>query len=331
MLPDDWYPIETLPPGRVRVRIWWVGHGVPRQLDAVREYRKGVLVWYGIIERETIEDSSVVLIPPPSERAQWHEHPLCWQPLNPAKWIWPGPVPKPLASHAVPRLMAERYRSQAAEDAELAESAREIEAERRYLQGRKDAEAKADHSLPWWRDITLIKYAGRGEITLRDAEGRVMRALAHSGELQPKLRTKTTATLLAALADAAEAADAAYEAEITLTKFSPLPQDHDDFLVAMAWFAAINPPAARPANAKPWGLSRPQRVLYWRSRNRRLTWTEIGFELNPSRPLTDARARQLYDAGIRACWKAANRKPVDYMAALREANRQHRNRENSHG
>jgi alkylated DNA nucleotide flippase Atl1 len=273
-------------------------------------------------------------LPAPSEASAWGAEPICWQPLN-ERWIWPGGIePVPLAPHLIPRIVGVRYLSKEAEDAELAESSREIEAERRFAQGRKDEPAPVDTSLPWWRDITVIRHARSGEITERDAEGRVMRALAHSGELRPTLRSRTTAALLAALSDAAEQADAAYAAEIGLTKFTPLPKDHEDFLTAMAWFAALNPPEHRPANAKPWGLSREQRVLYWRSRNRRLTWNEIGFELNPSRPLSVARARQLYESGIHSCWRVANgrgRPTVDHMAVLRERNRQHRNRETSHG
>lgn len=295
--PEHWYSPEDLPDGRLHVRVWWMAHGIPRKLDAARVWSasEGALQWYTIDVR-----SNIVMIPPRGLSGDaWGDEPECWQPLASA-WTWPdGHEPYPLPAHAVPRIIElgrQRYSEVEAAEAEQA--------------GYADVPVD-DDDMPWWRDATQIRYERPGEVTMRMAEGRMMRALAHCGALNPRLYAATTGTLLAALADHANVearAAAAY-----LARFQPLPQDAGDFLTAMAWFAALNPPVSRGPRWRPWSLNRRQRVMHYRSMDRLISYADIGHEISSAdrkrmgNPVSWQFARQLYIEGIEAVHRIANR------------------------
>lgn len=294
--PDLWYSPDDLPDGRLHVRCWWMAHGTPRLLDAVRVWmsREKSYQWYTQTNR-----GDIVLIPPRgAEGDAWGDEPVCWQPISDA-WTWPnGAEPVPVGVHVVPRMSSIGMRFSAVEDAA----------------GEGDAES-GDEAGPdvWWRDATQIRYERPGEMSPRMVEGRLMRALAHCGALNPRLHVTTTATLMAALADHADLAARAAEAHFA--RFVPLPQDLQDFTTAMAWFAALNPPDARGPRWRPWSLNRRQRVLHYRSMNRPISFADIGHEISSAdqkrrgRPITRHRVMQIYAEAIASAHRVANRVP----------------------
>lgn len=255
--------------------------------------------------------------------------PDLWQPLHPEKWMLA--LPSPVVWAGPGRMVSERTKFQAVEDAASADLAAEMERDRADARARPSDEASgAVVASQWWRDVSQIRYAAFGQITQRHAEGRVMRAVAWAGVGGGlTLASRTTATVMAELADAAALA-ADDDGRDLIVRFEPLPVDQSDFLVAMAWFTALNPPESRRgASAKPWGLSSAQRVLAARARSVPLSFGDIGRFMGWR---GHQRAQQVYGETMERIWKIANgavvrRGRVDQIEALRERNRAYRREE----
>lgn len=325
----DWYAPADLPPVACAVRLWWGQGGIPRLVDhAVRQRdpdkkRPLVWIWYSLDER-TREVTPLTA-----------GGPVCWQPRD-ARWTWPGGIaPAPIPPHFVPRMQSHRHLTDEAEAAELAESSRELEAERHFANREGHRESVKALGMPWWWDAAEIRYEPPGEVSRRMVEGRVMRALNTAGGWRPKLKVKTLSMLIAALADeAAESLDdRAARIEARLTAFKPLGQDEEDFLEAMRWVLALSRPTPddpRLRVAHAWEPSREQRILNYRARFRLMSWGDIAMALsNDGKAISYQRVQQLYTQAIDRCWKVANAPIEDdpRMTALREANRRHRIRE----
>lgn len=340
------YDPSYLPPGAVRVHVWWIGHGVPRLYDAARVFngRARQWVWYHQIDGEFYE------LPPRRDKAQWDEQPLCWRPMN-DEWTWPGGrVPPHLPPHQVPRQSTEKQTFGAVEDAESEDIAREMQGWREDARrGSSASEGGEDVFKRWWRDLTQIRYELKGEVTRRMCEGRVMRAMAWAGAynlMAPS--TRITSNVLAAYAveDLTQFTEEERK-QILLDrpyaiKFEPTISDHSDFETAMSWVVAINPPDIWDVakKRKAWSLSRKQRILYWRAKNVPLSFVEIAQAFQPKDPtgkpigdpVTWQSIQQDYNRAIDWCLRAANGEPVrgkapvrDRMSEVREGNRQFHN------
>ena len=329
-----WYALSDLPQVRAVVRVWWMVHGTPRQMDVARTWIATRKAWAWAL----YQDGDVVTIPPKGrDKARWAPEPVCWQPRDEA-WVWPGKPPKPLLPHQVPRLEATR------QSFDAAELAAEMERDREDAQARPDSTGTAALEFRWWSDGNAIKYEPAGEIGRRMVEGRVLRALAWCGAGQGlTLRTTTVGAILARMAEAASAEARAAEAERfaeaqEYPPFHPLPKDRDDFGVAMAWFTALNPPENWRDLRRAWSLNRTQRVMLLRTTRVPLSWADIGAafgNLDRGDPgISGTRCQQLYASGVEACWRVANggsafphRRIVDQIEALQERNRAHRRNE----
>ncbi len=293
---DRWYTPGDIPAGRVHIDAWWMVHGVPKRLEVVRVWmpRDKAYQWYTQSRR-----GDIVLVPPRgAEGSFWGEAPVCWQPLTEA-WTWPNGVePEPAPVHSVPKAIS---------------IGRQSYAEVEEASGERDAGGRGDSAddVQWWRDATQIAYERPGAVSMRMAEGRLMRALAHCGAINPRLHAVTTASLLADLAAHADAE--ARVAAALVVRFQPMPKDHDDFLMAMAWFSSLNTAVAGRTTRRPWSLNRRQRVLHYRSMDQPLSFADIGHELSTpdqrrrGNTLSRHRVMQIYWEGIEAVHRVANR------------------------
>ena len=321
------YDPSYLPPGAVRVHVWWIGHGVPRLYDAARVWngRARQWVWYHQIDGEFYE------LPPRRDKAQWDEQPLCWRPMN-DEWTWPGGrVPPHLPPHQVPRQSTEKQSFGAVEDAEGSDLGREMEGWRDDARrGRQAPDAGEDIYRRWWRDLTQIRYEPKGEVTLKMCEGRVMRAMAaaQAGNLMAQVAGVTAGFL--ALLVSENSSETPVDDIDAVTRFRQLPPDQTDFPIAMAWVTAISPPETWTADRQAWSLTRTQRVLNWRAKNIPLSFAEIGGKWKPA--VSWQAAKQTYDRAIEQCHRAANGRPVhrnikvrDRMQEVRDGNRQFHN------
>lgn len=315
-MPDaPWYAMEDAPPGRLMVRLFWNA----RQFVAAR-------IWHAKGKRwrwATIDgNGDYRSLPPGGKRGEsWPDEPQCWQPIDPKQWTWPAgrDVPTPLPVQVTPRLVDIRPRKH---DERLPVD---------DCAGNRTPAGNGNHGYDWWRDASAISYAAIGTVSLRMTEGRLMRALAHCGETRPRGRQPTTRTMDAEIAACMQEMEA-NDSRVVAARFKALPQDHSDFDIAMAWFAALNPPELWHKRREPWSLNRLQWVLIYRALDVPLTFAEIAHEFH----VKQSRAHVLYRDAIEACWRVANGKSaykhlskLDRMAALRERNTFHHRR--THG
>ena len=299
------YP-GTMPPAlRVACIVGWNG----RQFQAVRlmHPKQKALRW------ATYRDGEVVWLPPQREARTWGLAPEWWRPAQPEHY--PGRLPEPIAMRARPNWPP----PPAPDTGKMIES---------------DDPAKAGNRSAWWLDPAAITYSPPGEISRAEAEGRVMRAVSCAGVDRAALGMgpDLTGAVLADLMDAIDAAlgagdDSALPAIVE--RFQPLPADHGDWLVAMAWFSVLNPPEEWHGRRQAWALNQRQRLLIWRSGTQPYSWTVIAGEINRSK----TRARQLYEDAIDKVSRAANQQrvfdhftPRDHMADVRAGNAAHRRR-----
>lgn len=299
-----WYRVADLPPPLgVRVRVMWDG----RIFEAAR-------VHHPVSKREcwVVHDRKLgaVFLPlsgdlrrpddPNSPWSGWHTlkgvSPDYYQPLFPERWSVPLPAPVEFRTVS-PRMYSSTPRQQRLPGGDALFSNEDLA------------------SGQWWRDPLEIIYEPRGSVSLKMAEGRVMRAVACcGGEGGGTLQMRTSGTVLADMADEFEAR--LRGEELRSHRWHQLPQDRDDFETAMRWYAQLKTGGGR-------GLVRSQRVLLWRAFAVPLSFGEIGWEIHR----TAERARQIYHSAIEACWWYANGRqgPADRkLEALQERNRKAR-------
>lgn len=242
--------------------------------------------------------------------------PRLWQPQFPA--LWKSALPSP-ASVSETRMWSATMSFQSVEDAEAAELARDMERDRQMAR-----DAISDPILPkesgaWWRDATRIRYEQPGSITKEMAEGRIMRAVAHCGKGEGlTIPVSSFSAILARMAEKKEQYREVGFSDI-VHKLQAFPQDHQDFLQAMSWFVALDPPCAR--QQKPWAFATDQRILMWRSLDVPLSWDVIAHKIGKTH---HEYARKEYDRIIVrvAAIANANVGPADdLMKDLRERNR----------
>lgn len=328
-----WYsPADGLPPLNIQVLVQWRG----REFEAARVKRPGRAGYAWLAATSWVQDMNgrwvrrrspaPVWLPDdglPGIREDLGSDPDVWRPLKPEAWKLP--LPPPVASIAPGRMWSSRTRFAAVEEAEAADLVREMEADRETARAQSELqhESGRETGLPWWRDATRVTYARPGAIRVEEAEARVSRAILTDG-LRLERAGVQVVRASSALADmVAETASSEHDDPGHWRNFYALPQDYDDELTAMRWFAAINPPdlhrgGTRPANH----YTDAQRLLVWRAQSR--SWREIAADLYCS----DTQARRLFGGALFQVWCAANGWPVfrhvtvkDQLAALRERNR----------
>ncbi len=286
---EKWYDSKTdLPPLKAAVRVNWSGH-VFIAMRVVHPKRARV-------EWATVVDGELVYLPRKKDRRKWDAQPGAWQPKDAAQW--PYDLPEPIYRPDRP-------------PAPEAPSQPEIDR----------LEARDPKSAFWWRDAAQVTYSPAGLITAREAEARVKRAILTDGLRKEKFARMTQHAWPAELLEVAEAID---NPDRPLpARFEPTPADIDDSLVAMAWFAALDPPEMRHMPIRP-NFVILQSVLILRAVEPPYTWEQTGREIGRSH----TRAQQLHAEAVERITKAANggfaydHIRTDHIAELRKRNRE---------
>lgn len=331
-----WYsPLDGLPPLGIKVLVQWCG----REFEAALEERKkrAGYLWLTATswERnrqlgrwEPRRSPVPVWLPDdglPGIDEDIGTDPEVWRPIKPEAWKRPLPAPVKVIE---PRMWSSRTKFTAVEEAEAADLAREMEADRETARaaGESNREGRRTReSLAWWRDATRVTYSAPGSIGVAEAEARVSRALLTDG-VTAAIRNgvqeaRASSTLADVVADILSSDD---DDVFERVQFNSLPRDHDDYLTAMAWFAALETPGQRV----PGHYSDAERLLVWRARGR--SWRSIAEDLGCS----DTTARRQWSGALFQIWCAANGWEIarrvtaaDQLAVLRERNRQAKARE----
>jgi len=332
--PSKMYRVADMPPP-LTVRVWllwagWLGEGV-------RGLVNGHERWFAWVDGRALE------LPPAAARDRegqplaGQERPELWAPLWPDKWQ--ARLPEPVAM-IEPRMWTARQSFAAVDEAESADLAGEMQADRADAargsgSDRERGSAGSDPSEPsrknrqWWRNGYLITYSEPGRISKREAEGRVMRAIASD----PFLRASDGTGLHERciwndLSDADVRALAEREAQMVrdfVVRFEPLPQDHRDYEIAIAWYAATC--AAGVVS----GTLVPNGILLLAADDRGLSYGEMAAKRGLKHSM---QARRSYLAAIEEVWTVANgfrharsEARAARLEEIRHANRDHHRRE----
>jgi hypothetical protein len=291
---ETWFPVTAAhPPRNVRVVVQWAG----RRFRASRVVDPGSRAVRWVTAGA---DGEVVWLPPRGEAGCWGAEPDAWQPERPD--LWRAPLPEALLSCA-PRLWSATQRFAAVDDAEAADLAREMEQSRMAAGsvsfGASDCPPGSRPEAPrarWWENPSAITYSPPGAISRREAEGRVMRAIAcfvwggaGNGVQRALLRDYDEATVR----DIAEREAASASGIVPLR---PLPADIADELTATGWLPVLARPhrAALRLMAAPWPV----------------TLADLAVALGPSdrtgRRCTRAGAQAVLDAALDEVCAVAN-------------------------
>ena len=320
------YPVtKQHPPMRVRVVVLWNGRIF--KASRVHHPRSKKLCWVTLRS----SDFSEMYLPPKGKKPEtWGDNPEWWQPEKPNEWKAPLPPPLKVNGVSAEGVMADigrgaRRRRQAAILDELRDE------------------------IPWWwqidPDAARVVYEPAGLVTRDMAEGRIMRAVSASGaqETAALHRQSFEPTAFHALSDAAQAFlrnETSKREQMQPSKWLARLHldrpDLKDWLTAMSWFAALNPPELRGKcdadgecdeddTTRPWTLNDRQKVLVARARciGGPMSWRSIGEWMS----ISHVRCIQLYESAIDRVHRTANGlhitldEAVDHMAAVREGNR----------
>ena len=282
-----WYRFSAQPPPlMVRVRVQWEG----REFIAARA-------------RLANGDDAWAEYRPGSDRPRpvaLKGAPDLWQPLNPDAWRLRLPEPVTLAEAG--RMSTERTRFALVDEAETADLAREMEADRATANAAPRASASRRDEEGVWRDIWRITYEPVGRITAKSkdpakatGEGRILRALCYDRLIKVGHRKtlKTSGSLLAEYGRTPEAPSAEELTHDWRPPFQPDPSDISDYENVIA--PAINE----------YGWStREEEILRMRALDPPYSFAWIGYQYGFSRQ----RARQIYRQAIENICDAANGK-----------------------
>lgn len=361
-MPDPrhvWFSVAVSPPPMgVVVLVIWDGRP-PFEASLVAHPRTRKPAWL------THDKGRPVLLPtdapPPDARrpwAGWHtlrgNAPDHWRPLHPEKWQAPLPEPAYIQTPSEPGRMwssTARARMQAEPASGItaheqvarvgidgmtaAELAREMEDMREAARAGAESPQEEPPEQQWWLDPHAVTYSAPGAITMREAEGRLMRAFAAEWWVRvewPKL--KTAAQILANMAKSLPLppGEAAAQDPI-IARPQPTGRDQDDLLEALGWLRTLNGafrlPCGEPAGTRGSAAlarvrvgtrSAAQSVLRLRASTPPLTWRRIGDEVGRSAESV----RDLYRAALAEVTAAANgtaTPEVDAVRAERQAER----------
>jgi hypothetical protein len=306
---ETWYPpTDDCPGSGVPVLVNWAG----RELRAMRRRVGSGLAWF------CYSDGRLEELPPVKEAARWGDEPDAWRPIKPE--LWKAPLPEPLPT-IEPRMWSSRTKFGAVEEAEAADLAREMEHDREAARAGRGRRAKSEPpELQWWLDPSLVKHSPPGKISVREAEGRVMRALiAQRAVAWPHPGDRTFADVLAAAVRTVptERADATSDGYVFAQPTSA--DGGEEMLRALSWLAAVKAGDDDHADGA--------FAIYLRSLEPARSWRQIAGSMQVSHE----RARQLYKAALVLVTIVANGGQIagsirlgDQLEAVREANRRHR-------
>ena len=224
-----------------------------------------------------------------AQRVTLPGEPDIWQPLYPDAWSLKLPEPVTLAKAG--RMSTERTRFALVEEAEAADLAREMEADRAVANAAPRASASRRDEEGVWRDIYRIHYEPVGSITAKSkgpakstGEGRILRALCYDRTIKAGHRKtlKTSGTLHAEYGRTPEAPSAEELTHDWRQPFQPNPSDISDYenVIAPAineygWstreeeilrMRALDPPYSFAWICDQYGFSRQRaRQIYWRA------------------------------------------------------------------
>lgn len=312
-----WYDLDLLRWAGRRVVLLWAGREFEAVLVVETKGRRTLQRWITCVSGEMVEL-------PPKGRAgrDWSVQPEAWRPAVPAEWGEPIGDPRPLLF--APQMAAasgrKRWGNQAEYDAQrAAEDAEEIAA--------RAADRDLDGSAGWWLDPAAITYSASGHISRREAEGRLFRAILAGGM---QLRSVVAPSAVRSGLDG-------YQADVVTTenapppRHKPTPRDLDDYCIAVAWLAALDPVELRRrgADRDPYFTrTLPQEVLIGRANGG--SWREIGRHWGRSPQWAHTEGRHALDLVTLA---ANGRAPLgrstsaQRLAVVRASNRAHRQRE----
>lgn len=230
-----------------------------------------------------------------------HAQPSLWQPIDPAAWTMGLPRPA-------------------------------------TLQPDIDWKSAPPQPRPRTRgvDVDGVTYSQPGEITLEEAEKRIVRAIRT--EQVMSVPSRAGIRVSAGLSNLADWGKSVHElgkdATSEAPRWTPTPRDVSDAEVWMQYFAKLNPPEYElrygitvdmefgPCDRRP---NRLQAVLVWRAMQPPVTWKQIAEAIGVT---SHTRAQQVYEEALVEIRKGANGQPVlerlgaaDQLALLRERNR----------
>jgi len=295
----DFFAMCHLPPGRAKVRVRW---GM-WEIVAARLVHEGALRW---VDPERIDYSArgddmtqPALLPSQvMYRRGCGREPDCFQPLSEAGY-WPGnkrPEPLPAKALVGPRMWSATQRFDATAAAE------EMEADREAARARKD-EAAEPPEQQWWTNPFLVTYSEPGRISEREAEGRLMRALAAEWWVRvetPRCNTAAEALDHYAKALPMERGELAASDPVPARE-QPSGRDGDDMLTALGWLNGVG--------------AREDQILRLRGGVPAATWKAIGRACKVS----DTHARRLYRQALAAVAIVANGGRTAALAEVQSA------------
>lgn len=228
------------------------------------------------------------LAPPQAllDRTGWSDGPTAWRPLRSDTWPDPlaslgDPLPDLVPEHVAVSIDRLRHT-----ETDVAAMAAEMEADRAAANGRPRPEREMREPMAWWRDASRLTYSAPGRISVRECEGRVMRALYFLGRPDAPARERTNAAVLADLKRAADLA-AGYAVDDYVPPLQRAPAETDDRLLeAMRWATE----------------ARAVIVLAPRASDHPLPWSRLGAALG----ITRQAAKKRYGAALAAVTHIAN-------------------------
>lgn len=277
-------------------------------------------------------------MPPPDPKrpwAGWHtlkgSCPDYWRPKHPDKWQQSLPEPAYVETDAPPagRMWSATQRF----DATAAVEEMEADREAARARGREPQEAEPPEAQ-WWLDPHAVTYPSPGRISMREAEGRLMRAFAAEWWVRVEWpRLKTFGDILANLAKTLPLAPGELAAQDPApVRAMPTGRDQDDMLTALGWLQALGGVHKRSLTARSRNSDvfihgaerRSERRLLRMSRHEEdvlrlrgstppLTWRRIGEDVGRS---CEA-ARGIYQLALAVVTEAANGGPTPETAAVR--------------
>lgn len=322
---DPWYAIAAMTRTNTPVRVrwaWWTGTAVllSTRPGALPRWVQPVAAGGGnrflalpsslqrVWRNSHAGDEATVTALWLAERG-WGEHPDMWQPIG----DWRGPLPEPLTVLPdAPRMVTlGRTTYSALEDAE---AAAEDQENREAARARPKSEPRTE-TLPWWR-TAAVTYSTAGQISERETEVRVMRALYFLSGPELPVRYRSNAAVLADMMVSRDWGKSDFSSPHVPRMLLTTSDTPDRLLAAMRWaceLALVWPTGGRAVN-----------ILIRRARNEPETFDDIGARLKPAIPRQAA--QQTYARAIVALTKIANAgtPTVDArLSALKDRDRAH--------
>ncbi len=291
---EAWYDMADLPQVQIpRLVVTWG----PYRIDVA--YLR-IRTRLAFVDYERARAGELVELPGKTNLRRWGKAPECWRPFDLKSWRWPGGrAPAPLRRQLEPQMWSSRTRFQAVEDAEAAELAREMERDREAARAAGEPEPRVGKRRElWWLNSSAITYSAPGSISPKEAEGRLMRALAADD---------------ARLAAGLGVHGGERSGELPL--FVQTQADRGDELVALGWLGGAQ--------------DMHREVLRLAANLSAYSLLEIGLQLRPKR--TPPTVRKLLIGALGEVWAIANGGTTPgtierdaRLAALQERNRQWR-------